>query len=117
MNHHAQRLLVAASRGARIQCVIGSWHLKPAKTDNIYGLRSCEYYTIHPDDIACQYGPIATELRRMASDYDYFSAPPNGPAALHWMLWISPQSLDLDNEDVFSWLCLFAAELAADEGM
>lgn len=83
----------------------------------MYGFAYCDdYYIIHPDDIACQYGPIATELRKMAVDDCYYSPRPFGQMALLFMLDQNEEAL-FEEDDVFSCLCLFAAELAADEGM
>jgi len=123
MNHHAQRLLVAASRGARIiDNAYPGWAIE---TSTLCGFADCEEdYTIHPDDIACQYGPIATELRRMAVD----PVPEWEETLLGYMAgqFLNDIIADTNYEGRCSvmpgetqrpWLCLFAAELAADEGM
>lgn len=115
MNHHAQRLLVAASRGARIY---DSHFLSTTGhcASTLFNFAACDDYTIHPDDIACQYGPIATELRKMTIDDCYCSSLPFGAMAISFVRDINFDVFTVD-DDHFSWLCLFAAELAADEGM
>ncbi len=116
MTYHAQRLLVAASRGARIQYIPSFGPKTWMETRNISILFADEC-RIHPDDIACQYGPIATELRKMTVvDYYYYSSPPFGSMSFMFLQDLADAPL-LADDDVFSWLCLFASELAADEGM
>ncbi len=115
MTHHAQRLLVAASRGARIQR-LESHSACWVPMNVIYGYRDCESERIHPDDAHLQYGPIATELRKMTIDDCYCSSLPFGAMAISFVRDINFDVFTVD-DDHFSWLCLFAAELAADEGM
>lgn len=110
MNHETQRLLVAASRGARVQT---------AYTDrwmNTSVLYTCSsgLQRIHPDDTHLQYGPISTELRRMAE---------HGLENFDGITYLAENWLHVcfgrEKRNVVDirWLYAFAAELAADEGM
>lgn len=121
MTYHAQRLLVAASRGARIQHVrlIGKdFHITLVWESVLsVSIDAAETnHRIHPDDAHLQYGPIATELRKMTIDDCYCSSLPFGAMAISFVRDINFDVFTVD-DDHFSWLCLFAAELAADEGM
>lgn len=111
MTYHAQRLLVAASRGARMIYTDGLFEGKEAST--LYGFAYCDdYYIIHPDDAHLQYGPIATELRKMALDPMYTNFDSVRGMAITWA-----DIVRFTTTDEASWVYLFAAELAADEGM
>lgn len=124
MNHHAQRLLVAASRGARIQR-LESHSACWVPMNVIYGYRDCESERIHPDDIACQYGPIATQLRLMAASTKHewdetsirYMADQVVYDIMHDVPWDEPHYLVRSTRSERQWLLLFAAELAADAGM
>jgi len=93
------RLLFAAARGARISWMNGSWQPMP--------------YYIHPDDVHLQYGPISTELRKMAEDSSWNSS---------WGRYIARAFAD-EFSDIFSpatnypLFYLILAEALADEGM
>jgi hypothetical protein len=82
----------------------------------IYGYRDCESERIHPDDAHLQYGPIATELRKMAHEQC-----PNDNAWIYMvrelLYWCGEGRQERYANHTYQWLCLFAAELAADEGM
>lgn len=116
MKHETQRLLVAASRGARVQTPYGAdgnWHT----TSIIYTL-SQELHRLHPDDIELQYGPVSTELRRRAAvDDQRIMVPPEVFMADVWWHYCRGTKDVLPGSETGSWLCLFAAELAADEGL
>lgn len=124
MNHHAQRLLVAASRGARIQYIPSFGPKTWMETRNISILFADEC-RIHPDDIACQYGPIATQLRLMAAsterEWDETSIRYMADQVVYDIMkdvsWDEPHCLVRSTRSERQWLLLFAAELAADEGM
>lgn len=116
MNHHAQRLLVAASRGARIQYIPSFGPKTWMETRNISILFADEC-RIHPDDIACQYGPIATELRKKANVYAPHNPDPLFSKMADWWLNYFDELVFYLCSEEYSWACLFAAELAADEGM
>jgi hypothetical protein len=93
------RLLFAAARGARISWMNGS-------------LQPVPYY-IHPDDAHLQYGPISTELRKMAEDSSWNSS---------WGRYIARAFAD-EFSDIFGpatnypLFYLILAECLADEGM
>ena len=118
MNHETQRLLVAASRGARVQYRShsnGVWSL--AYNVNLL-VADGWYRRIHPEDVHLQYGPVATELRRMAGPNAFITAP---AWVWHWMREYVGLTAELKiaelKIDEAKWICAFAAELAADEGM
>ena len=103
------RLLFAAARGARIEAEWkGIWsgvagiHLVPKFN-----------YRIHPDDAHLQYGPISTELRKMAEDSSWNSS---------WGRYIARAFAD-EFSDIFGpatnypLFYLILAEALADEGM
>ena len=103
------RLLHAAARGARIEAEWkGIWsgvagiHLVPKFN-----------YRIHPDDAHLQYGPISTELRKMAEDSSWNSS---------WGRYIARAFAD-EFSDIFGpatnypLFYLILAEALADEGM
>lgn len=123
MTHHAQRLLVAASRGARIQYTqsFGPKTWMETRNTSILFADECR---IHPDDIACQYGPIATQLRLMAAstqhEWDETSIRYMADQYVYDFVtnitW-EERCTVADDRDHRPWQLLFAAELAADEGM
>ena len=105
------RLLHAAARGARIGWEhAGEWYstmsmcIGPFKADN---------GTIHPDDAHLAYGPISTELRKMAEDSSWNSS---------WGRYIARAFAD-EFSDIFGpatnypLFYLILAEALADEGM
>jgi hypothetical protein len=107
MNHETQRLLVAASRGARVQSL--HWIKDVWVTVEFVDFDAAK--RIHPDDIELQYGPISTELRKVGS---------TGQWSENYLSYLASNWLCVcfgSSNGNFSWLCLFAAELAADEGM
>jgi len=113
MNHHAQRLLVAASRGARIFDKLRDEAYGPTTT--LDSIEDCFALYIHPDDTHLQYGPIATELRMLASGHA-LSDRVYSLMAAEWAAYVM-ETAGIDEAAPVDWLCLFAAELAADEGM
>lgn len=123
MNHHAQRLLVAASRGARMIYTDGLFEGKEAST--LYGFAYCDdYYIIHPDDAHLQYGPIATQLRLMAAstEHEWDETSIRYMADQYMYDFVTNITWEercavADDRDHRPWQLLFAAELAADEGM
>ena len=104
------RLLFAAARGARIewQTVYGAWKV----ADDIDVTQSYPQ-RIHPDDAHWQYGPISTELRKMAEDSSWNSS---------WGRYIARAFAD-EFSDIFGpatnypLFYLILAEALADEGM
>ena len=104
------RLLFAAARGARIewQTVYGAWKV----ADDIDVTQSYPQ-RIHPDDAHLQYGPISTELRKMAEDSSWNSS---------WGRYIARAFAD-EFSDIFGpatnypLFYLILAEALADEGM
>ena len=105
------RLLHAAARGARIewQTVYGAWKV----ADDIDVTQSYPQ-RIHPDDAHLQYGPISTELRKMAEDSSWNSS---------WGRYIARAFAD-EFSDIFfgpatnyPLFYLILAEALADEGM
>ena len=66
MTPHAKRLLTAARNEARIEVLSELYPRRRwVQTNTIGGFDECLGYRIHPDDAQLQYGPIATELRKM----------------------------------------------------
>jgi len=124
MTHHAQRLLVAASRGARVQ----NKHSLPRQcwvdSNDVYLDGFVHSQRIHPDDAHLQYGPIATQLRLMAAstqhEWDETSIRYMADQYVYDFVtnitW-EERCTVADDRDHRPWQLLFAAELAADEGM
>ena len=119
MNHETQRLLVAASRGARVQSAKGYGSLWKASEFVRVSGQGWVLYRIHPEDVHLQYGSVSTELRNRADE----QKDNERVASYAWMadVWIRyctgfGSSSPVKRPDHL-WLCAFAAELAADEGM
>lgn len=117
MNHETQRLLFAAGRGARVQTTYGAgggW-----RNTGVLYTYSPELQRIHPEDTHLQYGPISTELRRRASDDHHFELlTPYAWIADTWVHYCKGVgTITYGEKGSYLWLCAFAAELAADEGM
>ena len=105
------RLLHAAARGARVQALYQRVWI-PANTISTQVGRYT--YRIHPDDQYLQYGPIGTELRKMAADDSW-------NPSLYRVLAISAATafrvyFGGVRED-YPLFYLFLAEFLADEGM
>lgn len=126
MNHETQRLLVAASRGARIISGDCFTLMVALHVHRPGGQR------IHPEDVHLQYGPISSELRRIADEFaqngtlrnctDMTQAALVLADAYHWLdevhtTPVRPFDIDYTPEVLMPWLYTFAAELAADAGM
>lgn len=118
MNHETQRLLVAASRGARVQYRShsnGVWSL--AYNVNLL-VADGWYRRIHPKDVHLQYGPVSTELRHRADESPDSSLTPDAWMADTWVHYCAGTGgISFGKSGNYLWLCAFAAELAADEGM
>lgn len=117
MNHETQRLLFAAGRGARVQ-IMGAadrWAL----TSTVMLFLGGWPRRIHPEDAHLQYGSISTELRRRADDEHYVVAlTPYAWMADTWVHYCAGTgTITFHKNGNYRWLCAFAAELAADEGM
>lgn len=117
MNHETQRLLVAASRGARVQTHY-NWDDNWCDTCVLYTL-SPELHRIHPEDVYLQYGVISSELQRFASgmfdDVREHLITVAHPAIKNLDLFAENVSMkDAMRSRTF---ILFLAELAADAGM
>ena len=129
MNHRAQRLLVAASRGARVELYESStaWGGPRWVETDIVWLQNddlLEDRRVHPDDAHLQYGPIATQLRLMAASTEHewdetsirYMADQYVYDFITSITW-EERCTVADDRDHRPWQLLFAAELAADEGM
>ena len=116
MKHETQRLLVAASRGARVQVrwsLVDDW--EEASSVALHALRS---QRIHPEDTHLQYGPVSTELRRRADGISDTVLTPYAWMADTWVHYCAGMgSITYGKRGNYLWLCAFAAELAADEGI
>ena len=122
MNHETQRLLVAASRGARVQ---GARRTLSGGSGNMrfhtewVGVGAAGLWgglqRIHPEDVHLQYGPVSTELRR-AAETGKFRFTVESYMARDFYSGAFADCMAKDSEH-FIWLCAFAAELAADAGM
>ena len=117
MNHETQRLLVAASRGARVQTTYeddkSSWNDTSILYTLIPGLQR-----IHPEDVHLQYGPVSTELRQRADESPDSSLTPYAWMADTWVHYCAGTGeISFGKGGNYLWLCAFAAELAADRGM
>ena len=108
------RLLHAAARGARIEGLYqrGWIPVFAVRTD---GLTDGQYkYRIYPDDEHLQYGPISTELRKMAADDSW------KPGSYRVLAVAAANAFQVYlggvRED-YPLFYLFLAEFLADEGM
>lgn len=108
------RLLFAAARGARIEALDRNlgWRLSshvPLTLSN-----DKRPYRIHPEDAHLQYGPISSELRKIADErageYGYLARQ---FADLEYNRWIADYADQLHR----SLFLLFLAEALADEGL
>lgn len=112
------RLLHAAARGARIQCLL----LPQKKWIPAIAVRVADglhiYYRIHPVDEHLQYGPISTALREMA-EHNRCDIRPSWQmglanfAANDFTLYFDSRTEEPD----YPLFYLFLAEFLADEGM
>ena len=112
MNHETQRLLVAASRGARIISGDCFTLMVALHVHRPGGQR------IHPEDVHLQYGPVSTELRQRADESPDSSLTPYAWMADTWVHYCAGTGgISFGKGGNYLWLCAFAAELAADAGM
>ena len=120
MNHETQRLLVAASRGARVQTHYHDDRPTWRSTGVIYShAEDCGIpQRIHPEDTHLQYGPVSTELRRRADGISDTVLTPYAWMADTWVHYCAGMgSITYGKRGNYLWLCAFAAEFAADKGM
>lgn len=76
------------------------------------------YRRIHPKDVHLQYGPVSTELRQRADESPDSSLTPYAWMADTWVHYCAGTGgISFGKGGNYLWLCAFAAELAADEGM
>lgn len=126
MNHETQRLLSAAGRGARVQGQQrtlsredGAIRCRSEWIDVWGVLMNSGLQRIHPEDVHLQYGPVSAELRRRADDDDHMRLlTPHAWMADTWVRYCAGTgAITFGKRGNYLWLCAFAAELAADEGM
>ena len=107
------RLLHAAARGAKMQTKWVDSGAQWQTTGQLVLVDDMRYYRIHPDDEHLQYGPISTELRKMAEDSSW---------NVSWGRYIARAFAD-EFSDIFGpatnypLFYLILAEALADEGM
>lgn len=111
-----QTILLAASRGARVQCQLLSGEWRNAFALDIH---SNELQRIHPDDEHLRFGPISSRLRAAAEN-----PPENLDLATDGIELITIQSSTIDyycylkmDNDTRSIFLLILAEMLSDEGL